>query len=95
MLHPIGIFTVAAVGRPPARLRIGGAPRLRSERPEKRRGVKGPRPHFEVIGLVNHATLIGPESMEGEDEFLEGHEQSNRLGAVDVEKMESEANRNR
>jgi hypothetical protein len=35
--------------------------------------------------------MVSPKPMQCEDEFLEGHEQSSRR----VEKMETEANRNR
>jgi hypothetical protein len=45
---------------------------------------------------VDDAPLVGPEPMQGEDEFLEGHEQSSRrLSNYEREKMETEANRNR
>jgi hypothetical protein len=40
--------------------------------------MKGARPHFQVVGLMNDATLISPVSMQCENEVLEGHEQSSR-----------------
>lgn len=38
--------------------------------------MKGPSPHFEIIRLVNDAALIGPKTMEGKDQILEGHNES-------------------
>jgi hypothetical protein len=35
--------------------------------------MKGAGTHFHVIGLMNDAALIGPESMEGKNQFLESH----------------------
>jgi hypothetical protein len=35
--------------------------------------MKRPGPHFHVIRLMNDTTVIGPESMESKDEFLERH----------------------
>lgn len=48
--------------------------------------------HFEIIGLVNDATLIGPEAVQGEDQILEGHE--NALATIRWRKTRSEASRN-
>ncbi len=61
--------------------------------------MKGARPHFQIIGLMDDATLLGPISMQCENEILEGHEQSSRCDeglkyyARRVE-MRREANRN-
>jgi hypothetical protein len=35
--------------------------------------MKRPSAHFHVIGLMNDTTLIGPESVEGKNKFLESH----------------------
>lgn len=40
--------------------------------------MKGAGPHFQIIGLMNHAALLGPEVVQREDEILEGHEQFRR-----------------
>ncbi len=40
--------------------------------------MKGASPHFQIIGLMNDATLFCPVVMQREDEILEGHEQSRR-----------------
>src|SRR6476659_9906573 len=90
VLHAVGIFAVPAVSRPTAGLHIGRAPRFRPERPKKRRGMKGAGAHLDIVGLMNHTTMIGPEPMECEDEFLEGHEQSNVVRAVRLEKKWSQ-----
>jgi hypothetical protein len=40
--------------------------------------MKGACPHFQIIGLMNDAALVGPVVMQREYEILEGHEQSSR-----------------
>lgn len=40
--------------------------------------MKGTSPHFQVTGLMNDTTLLSPISMQGQNEILEGHEQSSR-----------------
>jgi len=40
--------------------------------------MKSAGPHFQIIGLMNHAALLGPEVMQREDEILESHEQFRR-----------------
>ncbi len=35
--------------------------------------MKRPSPHLHIVRLVNDTTLIGPETMEGQDQFLERH----------------------
>ncbi len=71
VLQPVGVLAVAAVLRPARRLHIGGLPRLRPERAQGRRRVKGARAHLHVVGLQDHAALVGPEALQGEDEALE------------------------
>jgi hypothetical protein len=36
--------------------------------------MEGAGPHLHVIGLMDYAPIVGPEPIECEDEFLEGHE---------------------
>jgi hypothetical protein len=36
--------------------------------------MKGPSPHFQVIGLVDDTTPVGPKVIELEDEVLEVHQ---------------------
>jgi hypothetical protein len=35
--------------------------------------MKGARPHFQIIGLVDNAALLCPKVMQRENEILEGH----------------------
>jgi hypothetical protein len=96
MLHTVGIFTVSTVGRPAAGLRIGGTPGLRTERTEKRGGMECARTHFQIIGLVDDTSTVGPKTMEGQDKVLEIHrvsESSSRLLVVADEKQ-AEASKN-
>jgi hypothetical protein len=37
--------------------------------------VKSACPHLKIIGLMNDATLLGPEVMQRENEILEVHNQ--------------------
>jgi hypothetical protein len=37
---------------------------------------------------MDHASVVSPEAMQGEDEFLEGHEQSSRRWRRYLEKNE-------
>jgi|SRR5262252_2182646 len=62
--------------------------------------MKRPSPHFEIIRLMENTALISPESMEGKDQILEGHNQSSSrpgsygMGPMIGQKMRCEANRN-
>src|SRR5437868_131877 len=69
MLHPVWILAVASVSRAPTGLRIGCPPWLWTQRPEKSGRMKSSCSHFQVIGLLNDASLIGPKTMEGENEI--------------------------
>ena len=71
VLQPVGIFTVAAVLRPARGLHIGGLPRFRPERAQRGRRMKRARSHFHVVGLQDHAALVRPEPLQGENETLE------------------------
>src|SRR5579862_3473396 len=71
VLQPVGILAITPVGRPARGLHISGAPGIGPERAQGRRRMKGPRPHLDIIGLENHATLIGPEFLQRKDERLE------------------------
>ena len=35
--------------------------------------MKRPCPHLHIVRLMDHTTLISPESMEGKNQFLERH----------------------
>jgi hypothetical protein len=61
--------------------------------------MKGACPHFQIIGLMNDAALLGPVVMQRENEILEGHEQSSRCyGGLSSRarriEMKGEINRN-
>ena len=71
MLEPVRVFAVAAVFRPARGLYVSRLPWPRAERAQRRRRVKGARPHLHVIGLQDDAALIAPIAMEGQDQVLE------------------------
>ena len=71
VLQPVGVLAVAAVLGPARRLHIGRVPRLRPERAQRRRRVKGAGAHLHVVGLQDHAALLGPEALQREDQALE------------------------
>ena len=71
MLQPVGVFAIAPVGRPPARLDEGGVPWLGPQRAQRGRGVKGARTHLHVIGLQDQAALVAPIIMERQNHALE------------------------
>ena len=71
VLHPVGVFAVAAVLGPARGLHIGRVPALRAERAQRRRRMEGAGAHFHVVGLQDHAALLRPEPLQGKDEALE------------------------
>ena len=73
LLQPVGVFAIAAVGRPPRGLDIGGAPRLGPERAQRRRRMEGAGADLDIVGLQDHAALLRPEALQIEDQRLEAH----------------------
>ena len=71
------VVAVAAVGRATRRLHVRGAPGLGSDRAQERGGVERARANLHVVGLQDHATLLGPIPLQREQEVLEG---AGRLG---------------
>ena len=71
VLQPVGIFAVAAVLRPPRRLHIGRIPWPRAKRAQGGRGMEGAGAHFHVVGLQDHAAVIGPITLQRQDQSLE------------------------
>ena len=71
MLQPVGVFAVAAVGRSARGLDIGGAPRLRPERAQRRRRMEGARADLDIVGLQDHAALLRPKALQRQDQGLE------------------------
>ena len=72
VLHAVGVFAVAAVGRTAAGLRIAGAPLGGTERAQRGRGMEGTGTDLGVIGLHNDAALLAPVLLEAQDDVLEG-----------------------
>ena len=71
MLQPVGIFTIAAVLWSPRRLHIGGVPGFRTKCAKRRGRVKCARAHFHVVGLQENAAVIGPITLQRQDQSLE------------------------
>src|SRR5208282_5237673 len=41
--------------------------------PEQGGRVEGAGPHFDVVGLPDEATLVGPETLQGDEQLLKSH----------------------
>ncbi len=72
MLQPVGVLAVAAVGGPPGRLHVGAVPVFRADRAQEGAGVEGAGPHFHIQGLDDHAALLRPVLLQGQNQALEG-----------------------
>ena len=68
----IGILAVAAIGRTARRLHVRDLVRIRSEHAQKGLRSHGAGADFDVVGLLHDRAAFGEESLELEDEFLEG-----------------------
>ena len=73
MLQPVGVFAVAPVGRPAARLNVSRVPGLGTDGAKKGRRVKSARAHFQVQRLHQHAALLRPVRLQLLNEFLKRH----------------------
>jgi len=73
VLEPIGVLSIAAIRRPARRFDIGNLPRLRAQDPEEGSRIERPCPNLQIIGLLDDASLICPESFQRKDQFLEIH----------------------
>ena len=71
LVEAIGIFAVAAVGGPTARLHVGHSIGLRTEHAKKRLGVHRSRTDLDVIWLLKDAIAIGPEFLKLKYKVLE------------------------
>ena len=67
----IGIFSVASVGRTARGLHVGDFVGLRPQHAQKSFRRHGARSDFDVIGLLQDASALRPESLQAEDQFLE------------------------
>src|SRR4029079_10532831 len=65
------VLAIAAVGRPAARLDVGGAPGIGPERAQHGRRVESPRPHLHVVRLEDDAALRAPITVERQNQVLE------------------------
>ena len=70
MLQAVRILAIAAIGRAPRRLHIGGAPWLGADRTQEGRRMKRAGAHFHVIRLRNDAPFIAPIALKFEDQRL-------------------------
>ena len=71
MLQPVGVFTIAAIGRAARRLHIGRGPGFGAQRTQRGRRVKGACADFHVIGLHHGTALAGPVALESQNDLLE------------------------
>jgi hypothetical protein len=60
LVEPVGILAITAVGGPAAGLHISYAVRLRAEDPKECLGSHGAGANFDVVGLLDYATAVGP-----------------------------------
>src|SRR4029077_15112262 len=71
LVKAIGIFAVATVGGPTAGLHIRNAVGRGSEDAEKRFRVHGASTDFDIVRLLQDATLLHPEMRERQNQILE------------------------
>src|SRR5690606_27284544 len=71
VLQAVGVFAIAPVLRTARGLHIGSIPRARTERTKRRRGMERTCANLHVIGLKDHAALLGPVIVQGKDQTLE------------------------
>jgi len=76
VLKAVGVLAVPSVGRPARRLHVGDAPGLRAEHAQTGRWIHRPGADLYVVGLLNNATVLRPESFQTEDYLLEVHNYS-------------------
>src|ERR1700675_2874485 len=70
LVQAIGVFAVAPVGGPTARLRIRHAVRCRSEHAQERFWVHRPCPDFHIVRLLQDAALPHPELRQLQNQIL-------------------------
>ncbi len=84
MLRAEGILPVTAVRGSARGLDVRGAPRLRPDGAEERRGVEGAGTHLHVVRLQDHAAQLGPVALQGKNEILKGARRGADLHALQV-----------
>jgi hypothetical protein len=70
MLKTVRILAVPAVGWSAGRFYVSYIPWFRPENSKKGRGVESAGPLLNIIGLLDYATLPGPEALERENQIL-------------------------
>src|SRR6266404_5942658 len=70
LVQPVGIFAVAPVGGPTARLRVCHAICCRSEHAQERLRVHRPCPDFHIVGLLQHTALPHPKLRQLQNQIL-------------------------
>ena len=82
MLQPVRVLAVAAVGRPPRRLHVGGAPRLGAERAQRGRRMERAGADLDVIGLQNRRSPAPPNIAAEPGSGLESSDARGSTGSV-------------
>jgi hypothetical protein len=72
LVQPVRVLAEAAVLGTARGLHVRGAPRLGTERAQKRRGMRRARPDFNVVWLQQGTTLRAPIVLELADDLLKG-----------------------
>src|SRR5688572_29510158 len=80
VLQAVRIVAVAPVLRPARGLHVRRAPGLGADRAQEGGGVEGAGADFHVVGLQQLASLAVPESVQLQDELLEGRHAPNSSG---------------
>jgi len=66
----IGILTVAAIGGAARGLNVSDAIGLGAEHAKECLGSHGASADFNIVGLLQNATVIGPKTLQTKNEFL-------------------------
>jgi hypothetical protein len=80
LIETIWILSVAPISRPAGWLQVCHFVRTRPQHAKKCFGRHGSCADFHVIGLLQHASPLGPEGLEAQDEFLKGERIGVALG---------------
>jgi hypothetical protein len=76
VLEAIGILTISTIGWTARWFNISHPPWLRAQDPEEGCRVESPGTYLNIIRLLNHTSLICPESLKGKDQLLKIHPSS-------------------
>src|SRR5271157_1030791 len=70
--QPVGVLAISAISGAARRLHIAHTIRLGPKHAQEGFRRHGPRADLDVIGLLQDATVLRPESLQAKDESLEG-----------------------